>query len=96
MADVEGWAQLMNGSMINAAFVMYDAALAHWTIAILFFVYQIVLLIKTRNITLAWTTGLIFASLYAISAFVKPISIQAIFLILVLELGGILYMLLWK
>jgi len=96
MANVVGWDNLTSGHIITAVFTMYDAALVHWTVAILFLVYQVVLLIKTRNITLAWVTGIIFASLYAVSTFVKPISIQVIFILLVFELGGILYMLLWK
>jgi len=99
MANVVGWDNLTSGHIITAVFTMYDAALVHWTVAILFLVYQVVLLIKTRNITLAWVTGIIFASIYAstkVLDFVKPISVQVIFILLVFELGGILYMLLWK
>jgi len=82
--------------MISAAYTMYNAAFANWFVAILFFVYQFMLFMKTRNVTLCWVTGLFFAALYAVSVFVKAISIQAIFLLLVFELAGILYMLLWK
>ena len=99
MANVVGWDNLTSGHMITAVFSMYDTALMGWTVAILFFVYQVVLLIKTRNITLAWVTGIIFASIYAstkVLDFVKPISVQVIFVLLVFELEGILYMLLWK
>ena len=96
MINVTGWSQLTDANLIGAAFVMFDTAFAGWTVAILFFVYQFMLLVKTKNLTLAWTTGLIFASLYAVSVFVKPISVQVIFIILVLELAGILYLVFFK
>lgn len=96
--NVTGWSQLMDGNLILAAYTMYDAsnAFAGWFVVILFFVYQFMLLMKTHNLTISWITGIFFASLYAISYFVKPISIQVIFILLVFELAGILYLLIWK
>ena len=96
--NATGWTELMNGNMILAAYTMYDASnvFAGWTVVILFFVYQFMLLLKTKNLTISWITGIFFASLYAVSQFVKPISIQAIFILLVFELAGILYLLIWK
>ena len=94
--NATGWNELYSGNMISAAYTMYNVAFANWFVAILFFVYQFMLFMKTRNATLCWVTGLFFAALYAVSVFVKSISIQAIFLLLVFELAGILYMLLWK
>lgn len=94
--NVTGWTELMDAHMISAVFTMYDAAFLQWTVAILFIVYQFMLLLKTRNLALAWITGIFFASLYALSAFVKPISIQVIFVLLVFELAGVLYFLIWK
>ena len=91
-----GWQELFDGHMISAAFCMYDTAFVGWTVAILFIVYQFMLLFKTRNLTLAWVTGLFFVSLYAASAFVTAYSLQFIFLLLVFELGGIIYFWLWK
>lgn len=91
-----GWAYLMDANLVGAAFAMYDAAFAGWVVAILFFVYQFMLILKTQNLTLSWVTGLFFASLYAVSVFVKPISIQVIFVLLAFELAGILYLLIWK
>ena len=94
--NASGWAQLMNGQLVNASFTMFDAAFAGWTVAILFFVYQFMLLLKTRSLTLAFVTGIFFASLYAVSVFVKASSVQIIFVLLVFELAGILYFLVWK
>ena len=94
--NATGWSQLYDGNMISAAFTVYDVAFVGWTVAVLFFVYQFMLILKTRNLTLAWITGLFFASLYAVSVFVKAVSIQAIFILLVFELAGILYFIFWK
>lgn len=94
--NATGWSQLMDGHMITAVFTMYDAAFLNWTVALLFIVYQFMLLLKTRNLALAWITGIFFASLYVLSVFVKPISVQVIFVLLVFELAGVLYFLIWK
>ena len=95
MDNVTGWNELMDGHLIIASFTMFDTALAGWVIAILFLVYQFMLYLKTKNLTLCWTTGLFFASLYGASTFVKAISVQVIFIILVFELAGILFLLIW-
>jgi len=96
MVNATGWPELMNGNLIVAAFTMYDDAFMGWTVAILFIVYQFMLLLKTRNLTISWVTGIFFASLYAASIFVKSMSVQIIFVLLVFELAGILYLLIWK
>ena len=96
--NVTGWSQLMDGNMILAAYTMYEAsnAFAGWMIVILFFVYQFMLLMKTRNLTLSWITGVLFVSLYITSSFVKATTVPIIFIILAFELAGILYLLIWK
>ncbi len=95
--NATGWYELYNNAnIINAVFTMYDTAFVGWIVAILFFVYQFMLILKTRNLTLSWITGVIFVSLYMTSEFVKVLSAQIIFVILVLELAGILYLLVWK
>ena len=94
--NATGWTQLMNADLIGAAFFMYDTAFAGWTVAILFIVYEFMLILKTQNLTLAWVTGLLFASLYAGSVILKPISLQIIFVILAFELGAILYIWIFK
>lgn len=92
--NATGWNQLMNGSMINAVYTMFDTAFGGMgiVVVILFVVYQMMLYQKTRNLTLMWIIGIFFASLYATSQFVEPLSVQIIFLLLVFELGGMLYM----
>lgn len=95
-ANATGWTELMNGTMITAVFTMYDLNFVNWTVAILFFIYQLMLYLKTRNPVMCWVTGLFFAALYIASEYVKTMSIQIIFVLLVFELAGILYILIWS
>ena len=95
--NATGWPELMDGNLIGAAFTMFDTAFAGWFVPLLFIVYQTVLILKTQNLTLSWVTGIIFMSLYATSHFVSArVSIPIIFLLLALQLAGILYFLIWK
>lgn len=96
--NATGWSELMDGHMINAVYVMFDTAFGSMgiVVVILFFVYQLMLYLKTENIALAWTTGIFFTSLYAASIYVEEFSVQFIFLLLVLEFAGTLYLLLFN
>ena len=94
--NATGWNELLNGNVLSGVLVMYNTYFANWFVAILFFVYQFMLIIKTRNLTLSWITGVIFVSLYAVSIYVKQLTVQIMFLILVIELAGILYLWFWK
>ena len=95
--NATGWNELMDGNMVSAVYTMFDTAFGGMgiVVVILFFVYQLMLYMKTKNITLMWIIGIIFASLYATSSFVEVFSVQIIFLLLVFELAGILYLLLF-
>ena len=94
--NTTGWTQLMNGNMISAAYHLYDTAFLHYFIFIIFLIFQAMLWYKTKSATLTWVTGLFFASLYATATFVETVSIQWIFILLVVQLAGILYMWLLK
>ena len=94
--SVCGWAELFNGNLIGASFVMYNTALLGWTVVILFLVYQFMLWMKTANLTIMWVTGVLFASLYVASSFVMEDAVWVLFTILVLELGAILYFLVFR
>lgn len=95
--NVTGWNLLLNASLIKASFALYNEAFVGWTIALLFVVYEFMLIMKTQNLTTAWIVGVIFASLYVGSSFVdNPYSLIVIFMILTFELAGILYYIFWK
>ena len=96
MVNATGWGELFNGHLLGAAYTMYNTALSGWTIAILFFIFQFMVILKTRNYTVAWVSGLFFASLYGVSVFVETVSVQFMFILLVFELAGILYYSIFK
>jgi hypothetical protein len=90
--NVTGWNELMDGKVIKSVYTMFDASLLGWFVPILFFTFQIMLYSKTKNLTLCWVTGILFGSLYGVSIFMNSASNYILFLILVLELAGILFM----
>lgn len=96
--NATGWTELMDGHMISAVYTMFDTAFGSMgmVVVMLFMVYQFMLYWKTQNVTLMWIIGVIFASLYATSTLVEPFSVQIIFLLLVFEFAGILYLLLFS
>ena len=101
MANVTGWNSLYNGNMFQAVFSLYDAALSGWTITILFLVFQLLIYVKTKNVTMMWITGLFFAGMYATSTFITTYlnqtqGVMIIFMLLILELAGILYYIFFK
>jgi len=92
--NATGWSELFEGKFFEAAYVMYDhptAGLGGWFVAILFFVFQSMLYLKTKNLTLCWISGLFFAAMYAATSYMMESSISAIFVLLVLELTGIFF-----
>lgn len=96
--NATGWTELLDGNTIGAVYTMFDTAFGNMgiVIVILFFVYQSMLYMKTKNLTLMFIIGVIFAGLYVGSSFVEPFSVPIIFLILLFELAGILYLLLFS
>lgn len=97
MVNTTGWSQLMDGNPITAVYTMYDAAFFGWVVAILFIVYSLMLFLKTRNITLVWVTGLFFAAMFFTNqTILKANSLYVISVMLIIELGVIIYLWIWK
>ena len=94
--NVTGWSELYDGNVAKAAFVMYDTALGGWTIGILFLVFQIMLAMKSRNPAANFITSLIFIGLYMSSELLKTQANAITLLIVILELAGIFYILIFK
>jgi hypothetical protein len=88
------WNLLMEGKMLTAVYEMFNIAFLGngLIVVILFLVYQFMLYQKTQNITLLWVMGLLFTVLYSASMFVQPFGAQILFLILILELAGIMFL----
>lgn len=95
-----GWSELYNGKMIEAAYTMYNTAMPGWVIPILFLVFQFMLYYKTKNVTIMWITGFFFVAMYATASFIGSymdiLSLQIMFVLLVFELAGILFLLIMK
>jgi hypothetical protein len=97
--NVTGYSELLNGNIFGATYMLYNNIVGGWLVALLFIVYQILIYLKTRNVVMMWVTGLIFAGMFAINQLiliVNPSSMVFIFAILVIELAGIFYYLLFK
>jgi hypothetical protein len=94
--NVTGWNELMNGNLIKSAFTMYDTSLNGWFVGIMFFTFQALLYMKTKNVTLTWISGLMFASLYASSVFMNTETNYILFITLALQLTGVIYMVFTK
>lgn len=96
VGNVTGYSELLSGNIFGAVYSLYNTTLAGWFVAILFLVFQVLLYMKSRNFVMMWVTGLFFLSMYGISTIVSQNSIVFIFAILILELAGIFYYLLFK
>lgn len=94
--SVCGWTELLDANLIGASFAMYDAAFLGYTVAILYFVYMILLWYKTQSPTLGFVMGLLFLGLYATSTLVRGTTVWVMVFMLAIELGIILYILLFK
>ena len=97
-----GWTELIDGNIIKASFIMFDTALGGWLVTFLFFTYQIILYLKAKNPTLNFITGSFFISMYLgakafyVVPIINPIAVNAIFLVLVLQLAAILFNAFWR
>lgn len=96
MANATGWNYLYDAQVVKAAFTLYDTALSGWTIGILFLLFQVLLAMKSRNPAANFITSIIFIGLYASSVIVKSQANAITLLIIVIELAGILYYIMFK
>lgn len=94
--NATGWNELMEGKVIQSVFTMYDGAFSGWFVGIIFFTFQILLYMKTRNNTITWVLGILFASLYASTAFMNTETNFLLFVTLSFQLAGILLMIFIK
>lgn len=93
--NATGWTQLYAGNPISAVWTMYAASWGLWLVPILFFVFQAMLFIKTRNATACFIMGLFFAAIFAtgygITVFMEQSSVPVLFALLTLEFTGIVF-----
>jgi len=88
--NTTGWAQLMGGDLVGAAYSMYNASFAGLFIIALFLVYQFMLYLKVRNLTLNFVTGIIFGSLFISAQLIPGLALPILAFILIMEFALIL------
>ena len=96
MVNATGWAQMMDGQLIQAAFTMFNTEVGGWVIGVLFLVYQFMLYMKTENLTACAVTTIMFCGLFFSKNLLPPYSMTIITCCLVFELGGMLYLWIFK
>lgn len=99
--NTTGWSELYNGNIIGAAYTMYNTAFLGWFVVILFFIFQFMLYMKSRNLALNFITGLIFASMFLTEQLlnellIAPAAVPVMYILLVIELAGIFIMAVMK
>jgi len=94
MTNATGWAELYDGRVIDAAFTLYNTATFGWAVGALLMVFEIMLLIKTKNPPAVLISTLIFIAIYigAVKAQVAGLLI----LLALVSLAGILYLVFTK
>ena len=94
MANVTGWNEVMNGSLVEGAYSMYNGALAGNFLTFIFCVLTATLYMKTKNPTLCFIIGLLFFSMFY--SYFTSTGIGIMIIILVFELAVVLYDIFWK
>jgi len=88
-----GWNELVQGDIVYSVYHMFDQSITGGLglfVLFLFIVFQIMLYLKTGNLTSMWVIGVLFASMYGLSQLVNPLALNILFALLVFELAGIL------
>jgi hypothetical protein len=94
MVNVTGWNELLQGRVIMASRLMFEYYWGDWFITLLFLAFKLVLYFSTKSITLSFITSLIFLSV--MNSYLDPQAFGIVVVIMVFELGGILYNAFWK
>lgn len=97
--NVTGWSELMDADVVGASFTMFDTAFGGLIVALLFFLFHIMLWYKTKNFGLCFVTSMIFLSVFLTTGLynvVHPATWGIIFVVVAFELGGIFYSVFFK
>lgn len=94
MANVTGWKEFVNGSLVEASYKVYNEAWGGHIILAIWVVLSAALFLKTKNITLTFSVGLI--SFLVFYQWLSTLAITTMILVLAFELGSSLYSIFWK
>ena len=94
--NATGWAQLIDGNLIQAAYTMYTFEVGGWVVGILFLLFQFMLYLKTRNLTVCVVTTFMFCMLVfgagEMNTYLPYWSQVIIVTTLIIEVAGIIYL----
>ncbi len=99
--NVTGWSSLIEGRIIEAAYVGYNTPLAGYLLLLLFLVITTILILNA-GVEVSFVTGLIFLAIFlsieAINggAWFNQVSLSIILIVLAAELAGVFYSLVVK
>ena len=94
MTNATGWAELYAGRIVDSAYTVYNTVFGGYFLGALFLLFEVLLLIKTRNPAAAFIAAIIFLPLYigSIAGQIAAISV----VITIFLLAGIFYMVMFK
>lgn len=93
VADVTGWNQLMNGTVVSAVYEAYNTPLGGYLLLLLFVVISAIIILNA-GVEVAFIIGIIFFG--AFNSWLNDGSFYVILTILAVELTGVFYNLLVK
>jgi hypothetical protein len=94
MANVTGWSELINGSLVKAPYIMFNAAFNGNFLVVPYVVLSATLFVKTKSVVLPFILGIIMYIRF--QSYLSPLSNYIMFTTLLFELAGILWEIFWK
>lgn len=94
--NVTGWNDLIDGKIFDATTTLYTAYYGDWYITLLFLAFKVMLYFGTKSVLLSFLTSAIFLTVAITSASVEPTIMLTVGAIATLELGAVLYSLVFK
>lgn len=96
---VTGWEELLTGDIFGAIMALFESYYGDWFITILFITFKILIWFttssgKTGSIILGFIVSMIFLGVFYST--LEPLIIGSVVAVAVLELGAILYSLIFK
>lgn len=96
---VTGWEELLTGDIFGAIMALFESYYGDWFITILFITFKILIWFttssgKTGSVILGFIVSMIFLGVFYST--LEPLIIGSVVAVAVLELGAILYSLIFK
>jgi len=89
MANVTGWNELVNGTIVESSYSLFNSSFAGSFLLVAFMTLSITLLIKTKSATISFVAGMIFFTMFY--SYLNPLSLMVMIPILIFEMGASMY-----